>query len=208
MPSAPASQRLAQAQAEPVLVARPAPQPPGLPPEDASLGAPAWGRGRVAWTRAVRTVAYARIRDFERASDKETFCPGYSQAAPAQRLNCWVLILAAVSKFESGFNAGSSFREPDGSYSVGLLALSPRECPNAPTVRALMNPVANLVCGANRMAALIARDGYLDGPEPRRGAASYWSTLRAPYRRWDPTRNRTLNLGKKDQILPLTRGYR
>jgi hypothetical protein len=58
------------------------------------------------------------------------------------------------------------------------------------------------------MAALIARDGYLDGPENRRGAASYWSTLRAPYKRWDPSRNRYLNLGYKNQIIPLTRVFR
>lgn len=116
--------------------------------------------------------------------------------------------MAAVSEFESAFKAGDSFREPDGNYSVGLLALSPNECPNAHTIAQLEQAVPNLVCGTNRMAALIAHDGYIDGPASRRGASSYWSTLRAPYKEWDASRGRYLSLGKKNQILPLVRGYR
>jgi hypothetical protein len=105
----------------------------------------------------VRQVAYARLPALEKARDKEVFCPGYAQSGMAERLNCWVLLVAGISKYEAN---------------------------------------------------LIARDGYIDGPEGRRGAASYWSTLRAPYKRWDPTRNRYLSLGKKNLILPLVRGYR
>src|SRR5205823_55535 len=79
---------------------------------------------------------------------------------------------------------------------------------NAHSTQQLGQPVPNLICGTNRMALLISHDGYIDGPENARGAARYWSTLRAPYKRWDPTRNRYLSLGYKNQILPLVRGYR
>lgn len=148
------------------------------------------------------------MSELERARDVETFCPGYRQASAAQKHNCWLLLVAAIAKFESAFNPATSFREPDGNYSVGLLALSPGECSNAPTMKALMSAVPNLVCGVGKMAALVGRHGYIDGPESGRGASRYWSTLRAPYRRWDPTRNRYLNLGKRNLIIPLVRGYR
>jgi hypothetical protein len=188
----------------------PLPSPGKLPPEESDLGVPAWGdaAARQAWTSAVRVTAFARLHDLERAADREVFCPGYSQATLNQRLNCWVLVVAGVSKFESAFKTGDSFREPDGNYSVGLLALSTGECPNAPTIEQLSEAVPNLVCGTNRMATLIARDGYIDGPDGHRGAAGYWSTLRDPYKEWDPTRNRYLNLGYKNQILPLVKNYR
>jgi len=176
----------------------------------ASLGVPAWGNSaeRRRWGNAVLTVVRARIRDLEKARDKEIFCPGYANASALQRQNCWLLVVAAIAKFESAFNPSSSFREPDGNYSIGMMAMSPGECPNAPDHDDLQVAVPNLVCGTNRMASLIARDGYIDGPHPRRGAARYWSTLRAPYRRWDESRDRYLNLGKRNLILPLVRGYR
>ncbi len=180
--------------------------PPGSP----GLGVPAWGPAaeRRAWSNAVLGVVRARLSDFEKARDKEIFCPGYSRASAQQRANCWLLVVAAITKFESGFKPGSMFREPDGKYSVGMLALSPGECPNAPTIRHLQSALPNLVCGANKMANLIARYGNVDGPADNRGASRYWSTLRAPYKRWDPTRNRYLNLGKRNLILPLVRGFR
>lgn len=174
------------------------------------LGAPAWGTAaeRRVWANAVMSVVRSRIHDLEKARDKETFCPGYSSANAAQRANCWLLVVAAITKFESGFKPASMFREPDGKYSVGMLAMSPGECPNAPSLRHLQSAVPNLVCGTNKMASLIARYGNIDGPASNRGASRYWSTLRAPYKRWDPTRNRYLNLGKRNQILPLVRGFR
>jgi hypothetical protein len=193
----------------PAPASKPTPAAPQAP-RDSRLGAPAWGNGsdRSSWTNAVRGVVTARLRDFERATDKETFCPGYTQASASERVNCWVVLVAAVTKFESAFHTADKFREPDGNYSVGLLALSPKECPNAQTISALSLATPNLVCGTNKMASLIARDGYIDGPASARGAAVYWSTLRAPYKVWDASRKRFLNLGKKNEVLPLTRGYR
>jgi len=174
------------------------------------LGTPAWGTApeRRVWTNAVMSVVRSRIKELEKARDKEIFCPGYSKATAAQKANCWLLVVSAITKFESGFKPASTFREPDGNYSVGMLAMSPGECANAPTLRQLQSAVPNLICGTNKMASLIGRYGYIDGPASGRGASRYWSTLRAPYRRWDPTRDRYLNLGKRNMILPLVRGFR
>lgn len=189
----------------------PAPQPaPSPAPQNPSMGTPAWGSSpeRRAWNAAVISVVQRRMPELDRARDVDTFCPGYRQASASQRQSCWVHVVAAISKFESNFHPADSFREPDGNYSVGLLALSPGECPNAPTLNSLKAPLPNLVCGTNKMASLIGKHGYIDGPADGRGASRYWSTLRAPYKRWDPTRNRYLNLGKRNLILPLVRGYR
>lgn len=188
----------------------PEPTPPQPEPPRPGLGSPAWGQSpeRRVWAGAVLGVVRGRMGELERARDLEVFCPGYRQASLAQRQNCWLLLVAAIAKFESAFKPATSFREPDGNYSVGLLALSPGECPNAPTMKALMVAVPNLVCGVNKMAHLIGKHGYIDGPADGRGASRYWSTLRAPYKRWDPTRNRWLNLGKRNLILPLVRGFR
>lgn len=168
---------------------------------------PAWGN-RAAWTQAVHRIVRARMQDFNHARDVETYCPGYKNATTSQKESCWVFLVAAISKFESAFNAGDSFREPDGNFSIGLMALSPNECPNASTHKSLQSALPNLVCGTNKMASLIRKFGYIDGPESARGASRYWSTLRKPYKRWDPTRKRNLNLGKRDQVIPLVRGYR
>lgn len=192
---------------------RPQPKPPVRPvpsPVKPGLGAPAWGHApeRRAWANAVLGVVRSRMGELDRARDVEIFCPGYRASGPAHRQNCWLLLVAAITKFESGFKPATSFREPDGKYSVGLLALSPGECPNAPTMNSLMAAVPNLMCGVGKLASLVGRHGYIDGPANARGASRYWSTLRAPYKRWDPSRNRYLNLGKRNLILPLVRGYR
>lgn len=173
-----------------------------------SGSAPAWGANRALWTHAVHRVVRARMHDLERARDVELFCPGYSTSTRAQKELCWVFLVAALSKYESAFRPETTFREPDGNYSVGLMALSPKECPNAPTSEALQNPVPNLICGTNRMALLIKLYGNIDGPAERRGASRYWSTLRKPYKYWDASRNKHLNLGKRDLIIPLVRNYR
>lgn len=170
--------------------------------------APAWGAGRAQWTVATLKVVRARFHDLDRARDVEIFCPGYRRAPRAQQEMCWVFLVAAIAKYESAFQPGASFREPDGNYSIGLMALSPNECPNAKSFKELQSAVPNLVCGTNRMALLIAKRGYIDGPEDNRGASRYWSTLRKPYKIWDASRKKHLNLGKRDKLIPLVRDYR
>lgn len=170
--------------------------------------APAWGAGRAQWTAATLRVVRARFQDLDRARDVEVFCPGYRQAPKAQKEMCWVFLVAAIAKYESAFKPETSFREPDGNYSIGLMALSPNECPNARSFKELQSAIPNLICGTNRMASLIGKRGNIDGPEENRGASRYWSTLRKPYKYWDASRKKHLNLGKRDLVIPHVRGYR
>lgn len=162
----------------------------------------------LSWTKTVLAVVSARMSDLDQARDKEVFCPGYSAASLSHRKICWLRLVGGIVEFESSFRADEPpFHEGGGNYSVGLMALSKGECPNAPTEKELLNPVQNLICGVNRMAALIARGNSIENPD-NRGASAYWSTLRPAHKRWDPVRQRWLNLGKKALIVARTRTFR
>jgi hypothetical protein len=154
------------------------------------------------WTNAVVSVVRAHMSEFDRARDVEEFCPGYRQASQAQKETCWVRLVSAVSKYESGFNPRDTFREVTGQMSIGLLSLSPGECAEARSSAALKQPIPNLTCGTRMMADLIARDGSIESPAPSRGAATYWSVLR----RSRSKRHR--GTGHKNQIMSSTREYR
>jgi hypothetical protein len=162
----------------------------------------AWGASRSSWTNTVRSIVRARFSDFQKARDVSYFCPGFIKSTRAEQENCFIAIVAAIAKFECNFRPDLSFREPDGNLSVGLLMLSPRECANAHTAEKLKNPHQNLICGTNKMAHLIARDGIISGSKGKYGAAAYWSTLRNPYR------SGKYKLGKKDLIQKITRNFR
>lgn len=179
---------------------------PDLPEPSPELSGPptVWSHlpAAAAWNSAVLAVVRANITKLEKARDRDTFCPGYNSATDAQRLTCWARLVSAMVQFESNFNQASVFSEPGGGKSVGLLMLSPGECANAPTLEALKKGVENLKCGTARMAMLIARDGYITAPNNLKGAAAYWSVLRAPYTSYG------LKLGKKPEILKISTKYK
>lgn len=156
--------------------------------------------GSQAWTNAVITIVRENFSKLEQAKDKNAFCPGYASATQARKEICWLRVVGAIARYESNYHPRDSFREPNGKYSVGLMALSPGECSNAPTMNSLKDPVKNLICGTRKMAGFIARGGYISGPG-NRGAAAYWSVLRAPYK------YRKYRLGKKNLIIAITRQY-
>lgn len=200
-----------QPQPSPVPIPPPTPAPPGNPElayfHRASLWAPRV-KTSLPWTRTVLSVVRARIKDLEHARDIEQFCPGYSSATSSQREICWLRLVGGVVEFESSFQPDEPpFHEGNGVYSVGLMALSAGECPNAPTQKALMNAVENLICGVNKMAYLVGRGKAIAGPR-NEGASAYWSTLRPAHKKWDPVRQRWLYLGKKELIVARTRVFK
>ncbi|MGZ3650348.1 MAG: hypothetical protein ACXWSC_04100, partial [Bdellovibrionota bacterium] len=145
--------------------------------------------------------------DFDEAHDVEEFCPGYREASQSQREVCWLRLVGSIVEFESSFQPNEKpFYEGHGVYSVGLLALSTGECPNALTTKLLQDPVRNLICGVNKMAMLVARGHCIDSPD-HVGASAYWSTLRPAHKAQLPD-GRWVVLGKKTQIISRTRVYR
>ena len=167
-------------------------------------GPAAWSdrAGTQAWTSTTLAAVRANFASFEKAKDREDFCPGFSAATRAQREICWLRLVSAVAKFESGFNPATLYKESNGVYSVGLLQLSSGECSGASSVSALKDPLKNLACGTAKMAGLIARYGYVTTADNKHGAAAYWSTLRRPYV------SGHLHLGKRTEVARLTAAYR
>lgn len=160
------------------------------------------------WTSLVMASVRKNLSSLERARDLNDWCPGYWEATEHQRDVCWLRLLGGLVKFESSFKPEDKFKEPSGNWSVGLMALSPKECKNYETVDMLQQPLLNLSCGIGKFADLIERDGYIAGPEKSLGAAKYWSTLRAPYKQRKPNGDGYYNLGKKNEILVFTMPYR
>jgi hypothetical protein len=162
------------------------------------------------WTSLAVAAIRANIDRLERAEDVEEFCPGYRDASTHSREVCWLRIVGGLSKYESAFNPGDGFAEPGGNMSVGLLALSPKECKGYDTETLLKDPILNLGCGVGIMAHLVERDGYLSGPDGHRGASAYWSVLRTPYI-YEATKpdgsTVTYHLGKKDKVIEISRTY-
>lgn len=156
-----------------------------------------WANER--WRDAVEEVVVQRLADFERAQDKDSFCPGYGSATKAQRINCWSVLVRATVKLESNDNPRNVYYEPMGYNSVGLLQLSRNECRNAPTEAQLKNAEANLICGTHKMANLVKTYSRIEG---KRGAGKYWSVLRKPYH------YSGMSLGKAHQIQAVTRKYK
>lgn len=197
---------------EPTPVPKPVPTPAPIPapaptPAPPTYSGPAtiWSHlaTATAWDSAVLGVIRANIAKLEKARDRDFWCPDYNSATDAQRLTCWARLVSALVKYESNFNQNAVYDEPGMSQdSIGLMMMSPGECPNAPTAAKLKNGVENLKCGTARMAMLIARDGYVTAPNNRKGAAAYWSVLRAPYTAYG------LKLGKRPEISAITRSYK
>lgn len=160
------------------------------------------------WTTLVVASIRQNLSRLEKAKDINTWCPGYADADDHQRAVCWLRLLGGVIKFESEFKPDDAFEESPNHWSVGLMALSPNECQGYETVTLLKQPLLNLSCGISKFAALVEKDGYILGSDDRLGAAAYWSTLRAPYTKRKPGGDGVFRLGKRDQILPLTREYR
>lgn len=162
------------------------------------FGSPVWGRSpdRDKWTKAVLEVVRSNKRTLDRARDLDTFCPGYKRSSTKAQEMCWVIIMSAISKKESDFKPGTSFREPNGEYSVGLLAMSGHQCRNAPTIKALKNSIENLKCGTRHMVKMI-NQGSCISCNP--GGGANWSVLRKPYR------YRGMRLGKIGEILGMTK---
>jgi hypothetical protein len=163
-------------------------------------------RDSMAWTRAVLDVVRAHKSGLDKARDVETFCQGYHKASARQQEICWIRIIGGVMKFESSFKPGDKMRENDGQWSVGLLAMSPAQCPNAPSISALMDPIRNLTCGAEKFANLVISTGWISGPG-HRGAAQNWSTLRDRYTVFLRSSGKRVTVGHKKEVIAIANQF-
>jgi hypothetical protein len=143
---------------------------------------------RRAWSAQLR----ASITEYKIQLDQgnpEAFVSGYA-ALPAERqIKFWAELIIAVAKFESNWKPHTIFHEPPplGVDSVGLLQLSYEDQPVYHLepldrqAKSLEDPLVNLRCGVKIMAKLVSKDGTVasSAAGKHRGAARYWSVLRA-----------------------------
>lgn len=167
------------------------------------LGSPVWGRSkdRDRWSKAVLEVVRANKKTLNGAKDIETFCPGYRKSTARAQDMCWLILMSAISKKESDFNPNTSLTEDNGDVSVGLLAMSGHQCRNAPTIRALKNPIENVKCGTRKMVQLVGKYGFISGG--RLGAGANWSVIRERYQA--RFRGKLRWFGKKHEIVNMTK---
>lgn len=147
----------------------------------------------------LRAEVAAHMTQFEKASkDFARFCPKYVALASSARVEAWSTMVASVIRYESDLDAVgmvktcTSFKEPTGVDSIGLLQLSYGDsypnCPKSKAEASLCDVGVNLKCGVGAMAQLIERDGVVTGggyikrgyPSGAAGAGRYWSVLREP----------------------------
>lgn len=138
----------------------------------------------------------------DRPSDILSFCPNYDNLNDDGKKMFWISLLAAMTRFESGFDPTVSFTESfnDSSgnrvVSRGLLQLSIESalgyrCP-LNNAQELHDPEKNLECAVRIMDRWVDRDGVItDRPNGNwRGGARYWSVLRRTDK-LDPIREKT-----------------
>lgn len=120
-------------------------------------------------------------------SDAGNFCPTYPSLTVEGRRRFWLMLISAMTRFESSFNPAATFAEPaplDGVISRGLLQLSVASANQSAygcnaTKETLHDPEGNLRCGVRIMRNRIAKHGVIatGSGSSARGLASYWSVL-------------------------------
>jgi hypothetical protein len=107
-------------------------------------------------------------------------CPEFSNADRNQRKAFWVLVIAAMAKYESNFNPNTRYKEgpPLNTYSEGLLQLSYgdekrySQLPIDPAKQNILDPAVNLTSGIIILAKQIKDKKILFTTK-----SYYWSVL-------------------------------
>jgi hypothetical protein len=146
---------------------------------------------RKAWSASLVSSVTNLMAKLEQGNPN-TFLAGYSNLSPALQIKFWAELLVAVAKFESSWNPHDIYHEPHplNEDSVGLLQLSYQDQANYSLeplnqgAKSLEDPLVNLRCGVKIFATLVGRDRTVASSAngKYRGAAAYWSTLRAGHK--------------------------
>jgi hypothetical protein len=146
---------------------------------------------RQAWSTKLLGLIQTDLARLE-TGNPDAFIPGYNGLAPGMKLKFWAELFIAVAKFESSWNPKTVFHEPQplNVNSIGLLQLSEQDQdnyqlqPRISNEMDLKDPLLNLAWGVPIFAALLARDHVVatGAGAASRGAARYWSVLRAGHK--------------------------
>lgn len=135
-----------------------------------------------AWTdHALKGVLASKLNGFN-PSDGYAFCP--KGMSPGN----YVVLLAAMAKYESNYNPDTeyteNFKDRNGNYiiSTGLLQLSQESARGygcaANSQAWLRNPYNNIDCSIRILERWVVGDQIIAGSNPWQGGSRYWSVLR------------------------------
>ncbi len=157
------------------------------------------GAAGALWTQAsMGLIAKYGANLLKGTADIANFCPRYSQLTDNLKMNFWVYLVSAVTKYESGYRPTSRFKEPGMGndpithlpvYSEGLLQLSYQDSNVYPFCnefdwakdrsldasdprRTILDPVKNLTCGIRIMNQIMGKHNAIAF-----NSGQYWSTL-------------------------------
>ena len=143
---------------------------------------------RRAWSQQL-LVSIAAVKELLDRGNPDAFVSGYTMLPLSRQIKCWAELVVAIARFESNWKPHEVFHEPPplGVDSVGLLQLSYEDEPihNLEHLdraeKSLEDPLVNLRCGVKILSGLVAKDGVVAATVAgkHRGAARYWSVLRA-----------------------------
>ena len=143
--------------------------------------------------------------------DIENFCPRYGVLNQSERTQFFSHLMAVMSQLESCNKTETIFVENNGNKSTGLMQISFRSisekykqngCTDVNSTEDLKDPDKNLKCGLAIMTSLV-RDYGAIAKTAHQGASAYWSTLRKPYKVYIKSIDKTVRLGKQDEVIKL-----
>ncbi|MEY2537965.1 MAG: hypothetical protein QOG67_1705 [Verrucomicrobiota bacterium] len=142
------------------------------------------------WSAKLIALTNQNRADLDKGNP-EGFIPGYNALpSDALKIKFWAETLVAMANFESGWNPKNVYGESFNVNSVGLLQLSLQDQnnyhlnPHINSEEDLKKPLVNLEWGVTIFGNLLARDGIVASGSGNnsRGAARYWSVLRAGHK--------------------------
>ena len=119
------------------------------------------------------------------------FIPGFKLLSDSMQTKFWAEMLVAIAQFESSWEPEEVYHEKKGGNSVGLLQLSFADgksyklTPPIGSEEGLKNAVLNLTWGVAIFSSLLGKDKIVASGStfPNvKGAARYWSTMRAGHK--------------------------
>jgi hypothetical protein len=151
------------------------------------------------WSQFVFTLIAGDAKALLAASDWNQFCPNYANLSQQQKINAAGQLIAAMTKYESGFSPVSRYQESTMGtdpvtglpvYSEGLLQLSYQDTQWAPFCefdwnhdqylsatdprKTILDPYKNLNCGIRILANQVQKKGRII-----LASGAYWSVLKS-----------------------------
>lgn len=151
------------------------------------------------WSQYVFNLVAGEAKALLTAKDFVQFCPNYASLTQNQKVNAAGQLIAAMTKFESGFNPLSRYHESTmgtdpitglGVYSEGLLQLSYQDTQWAPFCafnwsvdqylsatdpkKTILDPYKNLYCGIRILANQVQKKGTII-----LSSGAYWAVIKS-----------------------------